>query len=56
MKVTVDGKEMEMSVLQAATGFRATAMTLDHNDLKVLVNRSDRDLVAYVRQLAARVK
>lgn len=49
MKVIINDKQIEMSVLQGAVGFRATEISLDHNDLKVIAGMSD-------EQLAARVK
>jgi hypothetical protein len=55
MKAIIDGKEVEMSVLQAATGFRATELTLNHKDLKTLAKMPDERIVAFVHQLAARV-
>lgn len=56
MKIFFDGKWIKnVHVTSAATGFRAKRIRLNESDLADLANMSDRDLVATVRQLSARV-
>lgn len=53
MKVVIDDQEKIVSVLNC-TGYRATAITLDIHDLRVLAKLPDPR--PYIAQLAGRVR
>lgn len=53
MKIRIGNEERECGV-HVCTGYRATAMHLDANDLADLARMSDARLIATVHQLANR--